>query len=244
MAAKRLFLLSNSVQHGRGWFDHAEDDLKSFLGNTRRIAFVPYAAHDLDAYEAKVRDRFAAMGFEVNSFHRENQSLQRADAIFVGGGNTFRLLYWLYELKLLSLIRDAVSAGKPFIGSSAGSIVAGPTIKTTKDMPVLEPESFHSLALVDFQISPHYLDPDPTTTHMGETQEERIGHFLEENDARVVGLREGSTLRVENGSTTLLGPYPARLFQRSAAPFECPPGPLLWPSSQDNRVSATQGGPP
>lgn len=237
MPQKRLLLLSNSVQHGRGWFDHAENEIKSFLGNVRRIAFVPYSEHDLDAYEAKVRGKFVAMGFDVISIHREGQLLQHADAIFIGGGNTFRLLYRLYERKLVSPIRDAVNAGRPFIGSSAGSIVAGPTIKTTKDMPVLEPESFRSLGFVDFQISPHYLDPDPNTTHMGETQEERIGHFLEENDARVVGLREGSMLRVENGSTTLLGPHAARLFQRSAAPFECPPGPLQWPASPANRAA-------
>ena len=225
----RLLLLSNSLQHGRGFLDHAEDEIRRFLGGAHLVAFVPYAAHDLDAYEQKLRDRFAPWAIEIRSVHRDPAVLNHAEAIFAGGGNTFRLLYQIYEHHLMAAIRDAVRAGLPYIGSSAGSIVAGPTIKTTKDMPVLEPESFDSFGFVDYQISPHYLDHDPNSTHMGETQEERIGHFLEENDARVVGLREGSILRVEGGATTLLGPQSARLFQRSAPPLECPPGLLRWP---------------
>jgi dipeptidase E len=224
----RLLLLSNSFQHGHGFLDHAREELRSFLGDARTVAFVPYAAHDLDACEAGAVCRFTEMGFVLRSVHRDPEVLRSADAIFVGGGNTFRLLYRLYELGLVRTIRLAVHAGIPFVGSSAGAIVAGPTIKTTKDMPVLEPESFAAFGFVDFHISPHYLDPDPSSTHMGETQEERIRHFLEENDGRVVGLREGSMLRVEGGSVALLGPSPARLFQRSASPIEVPPGPLPW----------------
>lgn len=234
MSHTRLLLLSNSVQHGLGFLDHAEDAIREFLGEARSLAFVPYAAHDLDAYERKIRERFAALGTAVASVHRNVAAVQEADAIFIGGGNTFRLLYRLYQHRLLEPIREAVLGGKPFLGSSAGSIVAGPTIKTTKDMPVLEPESFDCFGFVDYQISPHYLDPDPNSKHMGETQEERIGHFLEENDARVVGLREGSMLRVERGVTTLLGPHPARLFQRGVAPFECSPGRLRWPQEARN----------
>jgi len=228
MVTRTLLLLSNSLQHGQGLLDHAESEIRAFLGLRTTIAFVPYAAHDLDGYERRVRDRLMRMDYELVSVHRDANVLPRANAIFVGGGNTFRLLYRLYEHKLLAAIRELVNAGMPYIGSSAGSIVAGPTLKTTKDMPVLEPESFAALSLVDYQISPHYLDPDPTSTHMGETQEERIGHFLEENDARVVGLREGSMLRVRGTETTLLGPSPARLFRRGASPYECPPGPLSW----------------
>ncbi len=230
MSARSL-LLSNSFQHGKGFLDHADDDIESFLGPIRRIAFVPYAAHDWEAATANASKKFAAMGYELFSIHQDTEAaLKRAEAFFVGGGNTFRLLYRLYEQEVFDAIQDGVNAGKPFIGSSAGSIVAGPTLKTTKDMPVLEPESFNCFHFVAFQISPHYLDPDPNSTHMGETQEERIGHFLEENDAKVVGLREGSILRTEGSSTTLLGPNPARLFQRQAPPVECPPGPLKWPA--------------
>ena len=226
MAEKRLLLLSNSLQHGQGFLDHAEDEIKKFLGEHSLIAFVPYAAHDLDAYEAKLGERLGRMGYELVSVHRDSTILNRATAVFVGGGNTFRLLYRLYEHDLLHPVRDVVNSGVPYIGSSAGSIVAGPTIKTTKDMPVLEPKSFDSFGFVHFQISPHYLDPDPTSSHMGETQEERIGHFLEENDAPVVGLREGSMLKFEDSNAVLLGPHSARLFQRGTLPYECPPGPL------------------
>jgi dipeptidase E len=152
------------------------------------------------------------------------QAVEEAQAVFVGGGNTFRLLKGLYELDLLSPIRRRVEAGVPYIGSSAGSIVACPTIKTPKDMPIVELSYFCALGLVTFQISPHYLDPDPTSTHMGETQEERIHQFLEENDAPVVGLREGALLRVEEGSVVLKGSAGARLFRRGHDPVETVPG--------------------
>ena len=144
--------------------------------------------------------------------------------IFVGGGNTFRLLKGLYDHDLLDPIRQGVAAGTPFIGSSAGAIVAGPTLKTTKDMPVVQPPSFESLGLVPFQISPHYLDPDPSSTHMGETQEERIMQFLEENKVPVVGLREGSMLRVHGGVVMLKGPHTARIFRYGEKPVEVATG--------------------
>ena len=111
----------------------------------------------------------------------------------------------------------------PYVGSSAGAIVAGPSLGTTKDMPIVEPPSFSALSLVPFQISPHYLDPDPASTHMGETQEERIGQFLEEHDRPVVGLREGAMLRVDGGDVTLTGVAGARIFRRGAAPAEAFP---------------------
>jgi len=120
-------------------------------------------------------------------------------------------------------IRRCVAAGMPFVGSSAGSIVAGPSLKTTKDMPVVQPPSFEALNLVPFQISPHYLDPDPASKHMGETQEERIAQFLEENNEPVVGLREGSMLRIEAGAVRLKGPHTARIFRRGKEPCEVAP---------------------
>ena len=124
-------------------------------------------------------------------------------------------------------MRRQVEEGVPYIGSSAGSILAGPTIKTTQDMPIVDPPSFDALNLVPFQISPHYLDPDPASTHMGETQGERILQFLEENDAPLVGLREGAMLRVEDRSICLKGCAGARLFRRSHAPIEVKPGATL-----------------
>jgi dipeptidase E len=147
--------------------------------------------------------------------------------VFIGGGNTFRLLKSLYDFDLIERLRQRVAEGMPYIGSSAGSNVAGPTIKTTKDMPIVQPPSFEALGLVPFQISPHFLDPDPNSTHMGETQEERILQFLEENDTTVAGLREGAMVRVENGSTTLKGSAGARIFRKGLEPEEVQPGAQL-----------------
>jgi dipeptidase E len=226
----RILLLSNSIQFGSGFLDHAEAEVTDFLQGVKRVAFVPFAAFDLDEYESRVAVRFAKWGITVTSVHRGDgmRVIDDADAVFIGGGNTFRLLYRLYETKLLHPIAERVRAGLPYLGSSAGSIVAGPSLKTTKDMPVLEPETFAALGIVPFHISPHYLDPDPSSRHMGETQEERILQFLEENDGRVAGLREGTMLRVEDDQVTLKGPHSARLFRRGLAPHECPPGPLTW----------------
>jgi dipeptidase E len=152
------------------------------------------------------------------------QAVKETDAMFIGGGNTFRLLKTLYEFDLLDVIRERVDAGMPYIGSSAGSNMACPTIRTTNDMPIVQPPSFNALGLVSFQINPHYLDPDPNSKHKGETREERIIQFLEENDTPVVGLREGAILRVENGEITLRGSTGARIFRRGFEPVEILPG--------------------
>ena len=216
----RLLLISSSNVHGYGYLDHPEPAIRAFLGAGRRVAFVPFALRDHAAYTAKIRERLARMDLEVVS----TDHLDAADAIFVGGGNTFRLLKTLYERDLLSPIRDRVRAGLPYLGSSAGTVIAAPTMMTTNDMPVVEPPSFNALALVPFQINPHYLDPDPQSTHKGETREERIREFLEENETPVVGLREGSILRVENDTTTLLGEKTARIFRRGEEAVEAAPG--------------------
>ncbi|HEX9458269.1 MAG TPA: dipeptidase PepE [Thermoanaerobaculia bacterium] len=220
----RLLLISSSNVHGYGYLDHPEPAIRAFLGAGQRVAFVPFALRDHAAYTAKIRDRLSRMDLEVFSIDDLAADLDGSDAIFVGGGNTFRLLKTLYERELLAPIRDRVRAGLPYLGSSAGTVVAAPTMKTTNDMPVVEPPSFNALALVPFQINPHYLDPDPQSTHKGETREERIREFLEENETPVVGLREGSTLRVENGTTTLLGEKTARIFRRGAEAVETAPG--------------------
>jgi len=218
----RLLLISSSNVHGYGYLDHPEPEMRAFLGTGRRVAFVPFAAHDHDAYTAKIRERLGRMDLEVIPI----DDLDRADAVFVGGGNTFRLLKTLYERDLLSPIRDRARAGLPYLGSSAGTVIASPTIRTTNDMPIVEPPSLAALGLVSFQLNPHYLDPDPQSTHKGETREERIREFLEENDGPVVGLREGSILRVEDRATTLIGTKTARIFRRGEEPVEAEPGVL------------------
>jgi dipeptidase E len=227
MRSSRILLISNSTAFGRGYLDHVANEIKSFLGSLRTILFFPFALHDRDGYTAKAKTRFAAIGYSLESAHEKGnprEAVLQADAIFIGGGNTFRLLKALQDLDLLEPIRRKVNAGTPYIGSSAGSNVAGPTIKTTKDMPIVQPRSFDSLGLVPFQISPHYLDPDPSSTHMGETQEERILQFLEENETPVVGMREGAWLFVENGLVTLRGLSGARVFRRGCHPVETMPG--------------------
>jgi len=226
-SSSRILLISNSTVHGRGYLDHVEEEIKAFLGGATTILFLPFALHDRDDYAAKAKPRFSAMGYSLESAHGTNnpqKAIEQTDTIFIGGGNTFRLLKALQDLELLEPIRRKVKSGAPYIGSSAGSNVAGPTIKTTKDMPIAQPRSFDSLRLIPFQISPHYLDSDPNSTHMGETQEERILQFLEENETPVVGIREGAWLRIENGAVTLKGETGARIFRRGQAPVEVTPG--------------------
>jgi len=227
---KRVLLISNSTLYGSGYLDHAESEIRSFLGDVKRVLFVPYALFDRDKYAATAQQRFQKMGYELSSIHTaENpvEAVDATDAVFIGGGNTFRLLKSLYDFNLIDAIRNRVANGMPYIGSSAGSNVAAPTIKTTNDMPIVEPPSFNALGLVSFQINPHYLDPDPNSKHMGETREERIIQFLEENDTPVVGLREGAMLRVENGDTILRGSSGTRIFRKGMEPVEIYPGAQL-----------------
>jgi len=228
---KRVLLISNSTMHGSGFLDHCMPEIVDFLGNRRKIAFIPFALFSRKEYAEKASKRLAAAGYSVTAIFEPSHARQivaEAEAIFVGGGNTFRLLKTMYDFDVLSAIAARVKKdGIPYIGSSAGSIVAGPTIKTTKDMPIVQPPSFDALQLVPFQISPHFLDPDPNSTHMGETQEDRILQFLEENDAPVAGLREGAMLRVENGSVVLKGPTGARIFRKGKPPQEAKHGDSL-----------------
>jgi dipeptidase E len=227
---KRVLLISNSTLYGSGYLDHAEGEIRSFLGDVRNVLFVPYALYDRDAYAASAQERFARMGYTVESIHKAGnpqEAVNSTESIFIGGGNTFRLLKALYDNDVLNAIRERVKDGMPYIGSSAGANVAGPTIKTTKDMPIVQPPSFDALGLVAFQISPHFQDPDPNSTHMGETQEERIRQFLEENDTPVFGLREGAMVRVENGTMILKGSTGARIFRKGLEPVETLPGDCL-----------------
>lgn len=226
----RLLLISNSTLYGSGYLDHAEGEIRDFLRDIKRVLFVPYALYDRDAYANTARERFKAMGYDLDSVHEvrdARQAVNDAEVVFIGGGNTFRLLKALYDFDLLLPIRQRVAEGMPYIGSSAGSNVAGPTIRTTNDMPIVQPLSFDALGLVPFQLNPHYLDPDPNSTHMGETREQRINQFLEENTTPVVGLREGAMLRIEEATTLLKGVSGARIFRRGHDPVELEPGAKL-----------------
>ena len=227
---RRILLISNSTLHGSGYLDHAEEKLRDFLGDLPRILFVPYALFDRAEYAGRARERFEKMGVALESIHEARdprQAVLEAPALFVGGGNTFRLLKTLREHSLLEPIRRRVASGMPYVGSSAGSVVACPTIRTTNDMPIVEPDSLEALGLVPFQINAHYLDPDPRSTHMGETREVRLRQFHEENALPVVGLREGTMLRIERGSVLLQGITRARIFRRGHEPIEVDPGTVL-----------------
>ncbi|MEM7483228.1 MAG: dipeptidase PepE [Acidobacteriota bacterium] len=227
---KHLRLISNSTCWGHGYLEHCESALEEVFDGGQRILFIPFALADRDGYEDKARERFAEFGFELESLHRAADpvaAVERAEGIFVGGGNTFRLLKSLYSRGVLDPIRRRVAAGMPYASTSAGSNVACVSIRTTNDMPIVEPESFEALGLVPFNINPHYLDPDPDSRHQGETREERIREFHEENEPWVVGLREGAWLKVEGESVTLEGVIGARLFGRGREPRELEVGESL-----------------
>jgi dipeptidase E len=222
----RLLLISNSTQYGTGYLDHCADAIAAFLGRSvQRVAFVPYALFDRDAYAAKARTRFEAMGYGLDSVHDfaggPIRAIEQAEALFIGGGNTFRLLDALWREELIEAIRLRVRReDMPYLGASAGTNVACPSIRTTNDMPIVEPPTFAALDLVPFNINPHYLDPVPGSVHMGETREQRIAEFHEENRPAVVGLREGAWLAVHDRVVTLQGANGGRLFRRGEAPTE------------------------
>ncbi|HEY2323336.1 MAG TPA: dipeptidase PepE [Thermoanaerobaculia bacterium] len=222
----RLLLLSSSNVHGHGFLDHAEAEIRD-LG-AKRVAFAPFALANRDGYTDRVRERFGAMEIDVIQL-KSARDLDAVEALFVGGGNTFRLLKTMYELSLLDPIRLRVRSGAlAYIGSSAGTNIAAPTIRTTNDMPIVEPPSFDALGLVPFQINPHYLDPDPASTHKGETREERILQFHEENATPVIGLREPTMLRIVDAEVTLVGMTTARIFRPGQPAVEVEPGPLTF----------------
>jgi dipeptidase E len=227
---RRLLLLSNSTNHGQGYLDHAMPEVRALLVGVKRLLFVPFALHDRAAYAAKARARFVPEGIEVEALTGDEsgrRAVQSAEAVLVGGGNTFRLLKTLQDAALLEPLRARARSGLPYVGASAGINIACPTIKTTNDMPIVQPARFEALGLVPFQINPHYLDPDPESRHMGETREDRIREFLEENDVAVVGLREGAWLRIEGKDGQVGGAAAARVFRRGRAPEELAPGASL-----------------
>lgn len=222
----RLLLISNSTNPGEDYLDYPKNNIKDFLGDKSKNAiFIPYAAvtFSFEEYEKKVNDRFAEIGHQVTSIHRfinPIEAIENSDAIVVGGGNTWQLVKMLQEKGLMKIIRKKVKQGTPYIGWSAGSNIACPSLKTTNDMPIVEPIKFKTLKLVPFQINPHYLDDNPAN-HGGETREVRINEFIEVNrETHVVGLREGTMLLLENNDLALIGKRKARVFKYGQEPLE------------------------
>ncbi len=226
-----LLLISNSTNPGEAYLGWPQNDIKEYLDKrgVKKVLFIPFAgvSFSYDEYEAKVNAVFQSLGFEIYSIHKAANALEavnNAEAIAVGGGNTFHLVREMQRLGLMDAISHKVKEGTPYMGWSAGSNVACPTLRTTNDMPIVEPESFNCMGLVPFQINPHYLDAHPSN-HGGETREQRIEEFMVANpDMFVVGLREATFLLYENNRLSLHGRHPLRLFKYGQEPKEIEPG--------------------
>ena len=224
-----LLLISNSTNAGEEYLKYPIAEIAKTLKGVSEVVFIPYAAvtFSYDEYEAKVQARFNEIGIKVKSIHHalnKRNFLRNAEAVVIGGGNTFALLKRMQEEDLLDVILRRVKGGMPYVGWSAGSNVTCPTICTTNDMPIVQPESFRAIGLVSFQINPHYLDANPAG-HAGETREQRILEYLEANRSRyVVGLREGCMLRIDDNGIELIGSRPMRIFKKGQPTYEVNPG--------------------
>jgi dipeptidase E len=215
---KKLLLASTSTIYGSGYLEYLLDEVKLFFAGVDQVVFIPYArpsgiSHD--EYTAIAQKAFATINIKIKGLHKfENpkEALKKAQGVFTGGGNTFLLLKQLYDNDLMALLKAQINIGTPYMGTSAGSNIAGQTVRTTNDMPIVYPPSFDALGLVNFNINPHYLDPNPNSTHKGETRETRILEYLTYNTIPVVGLREGSWLAVSADEVILKGKHKARVF--------------------------------
>lgn len=223
---KRILLASTSTVYGGTYLSYLQDELIDFFTGIDEILFVPYARPSgitHDEYTQIAQQFFNRVGKRVVGLHTfadPKKAIRQAKAIFTGGGNTFVLVNQLYGLEVMDVLREAVENGTLYMGTSAGSNIAGQTMQTTNDMPIVYPPSFKTLELVPFNINPHYLDPDPKSKHKGETRETRIKEFHVFNDTPVIGLREGSWLRVEDEKVSLKGDLTARIFLKGQEPYE------------------------
>ena len=230
---KKMLIASTSTVHGSGYLEYLMPELRNFLEGVDDLLFIPYArpggiSHD--QYTDLVREALERLNISVRGIHEfdsPSEAVEAAGAIFTGGGNTFVLLENLYREGLLKPIRSAVQAGVPYIGTSAGSNITGPSIMTTNDMPITDPPSLAALGLIPYNLNPHYLDPDPKSTHKGETRETRIKEFHCYNDEVVIGLREGSWIAVSGEQMLLKGAHSARIFKKGKEALELEPGSRL-----------------
>ncbi|WP_300566869.1 dipeptidase PepE [Flavobacterium sp.] len=228
--SKKIILASTSTVYNGAYLDYLLPTLSSHFENCKTLLFIPYArpsgiSHD--DYTKKVGEAFAKINITVKGLHEfENpkEAIQKAEAIFTGGGNTFLLVSQLYKNNLMETLKETLEAGTPYLGTSAGSNIGGMTMNTTNDMPIVLPQSFTTLGLMSFNLNPHYLDPIEGSTHMGETRETRINEFHTVSAIPVLGLREGSWLEIYNDNVILRGPLTARLFRQNEFPVEMAPG--------------------
>lgn len=225
-----IILASTSTLFGGEYLDYLQEELVSFYKGTDEIIFIPFArpggiSHD--DYTQKVRSFFETIHIKVKGLHEfedKTEALNIAKGYFTGGGNTFLLVKTLHEENLMSVLKQNVESGKPYLGCSAGSNIGGQNMKTTNDMPIVYPPSFDCMGLVPFNINPHYLDPNPDLKHNGETRETRIKEFLTQNDIKVIGLREGNWIRRVGDKITVEGSELTRVFEKGKEPYEIEAG--------------------
>ncbi|WP_294820057.1 dipeptidase PepE [uncultured Flavobacterium sp.] len=232
---KKLIIASTSTLHGGNYLEYLRPVLAGHFKKCSSLLFIPYArpggiSHD--DYTQRVAAFFAQLNITVKGVHEFEDpasAVASAEALFTGGGNTFLLVTQLYKTGVMTALKNAIENGTPYLGSSAGSNICGLTMQTTNDMPIIYPPSFKTLGAINFNLNPHYLDPQPGSVHMGETRETRIKEFHQFNPQPVLGLREGSWLEVKGNSVLLKGDLPARLFRQGNKPEELEPGSdLSW----------------
>jgi len=223
---KRLIIASTSTIHGSKYLEYLLPELKTFFANVDELLFIPYArpsGMSYDAYTELASKVFKQIGIRVKGIHQfknAQEAVENAEGIFVGGGNTFVLVNELYKQNLIKVLKEKINEGAPYLGTSAGSNICGLTMQNTNDMPIVYPPSYETLGVIPFNINAHYLDPDPSSTHKGETRETRIKEFHTYNETPVLGLREGSWLKVTGEEITLEGELKARLFEHNKLPIE------------------------
>lgn len=227
---KNIILASTSTLYEGTYLDYLLPTIRELYQGITEIIFIPYArpggiSHD--DYTARAADFFATAGIKVRGIHTFDDpvtAIRSAKGFFTGGGNTFLLVKQLHELQLMTELKQAVENGTPYLGTSAGSNIGGVNMQTTNDMPIVYPPSFDTMGLIPFNLNPHYQDPIPGTKHMGETRETRIHEFHSQNTIPVVGLREGSWIRIKGKRITLEGTLTARIFQSGKTPYELEAG--------------------
>lgn len=225
-----LLLASTSALYGGKYLEYLTSEIKHLFHGINEIIFIPFARPDgitHEEYTEIARGYFTTLGISVKGLHEfkdPKEALKNAKGFFTGGGNTFLLVKTLHELGLMNVLAEEIQSGKPYLGTSAGSNIAGINMKTTNDMPIVYPPSFDCMALVPFNINPHYLDPNPQLKHNGETRESRIKEFLTQNPIKVVGLREGNWIRRVGEEITTEGSELTRIFEARKEPYEVLPG--------------------
>lgn len=223
---KSIIIASTSTLHEGSYLEYLLPTLQSHFKNCKSILFIPFArpsgiSHD--EYTSRVTQAFSSININVKGIHEfdnAEKAIKEAEGIFTGGGNTFLLVTQLYQQNIMQTLADTVKNGTPYLGTSAGSNICGLSMQTSNDMPIIYPPSFQTLGLIPFNLNPHYLDPDPSSNHMGETRETRIKEFHAFNTIPVLGLREGSWLEVKGDKITLKGNLSARLFLQNQSPTE------------------------